>query len=718
MFSASLDSGLQSLRRLVRTGSSLIAVLLIAALPASSSTAFASASPDRAEPASITTVEPPPGWSAPIAVTVPGMQNPNDLAVDPYLGRLYITSRSNDHVLMLDTNTRQVVGSSPVGDMPWGVAVNPSSHRVYIANFGSDTLTVLNSQTLAHVATINLGTGARPTFVRVLSNQKVIVVLYGMSGFAVIDAEHNALERLVTTNRPGAWGLAVDPSRSRVFVSFRDADVVELFDGANNWTRPAGGLVRPCGSGGSPYGMTYSFDKKLMVACASVYGASVDTAVGYEVTDAGALIEKSRNPLDPGGANGGGGVTANANSGNTFFTNSLAGTVSVVGDLSNRVVAKLATGGDPFGAVADPVAGLVYVGDRAGNRLLIIRDDYVAGMRGGNGIAVDPADGYLYVTSRDNSRMLMVDGTTHQTIASAQLGEHPWGIALNPLTGRVYAASYDTGKLYVSATGSPGFFASVQVGWEPTFVAVDSGVNLVFVVSHKLDELWVINGANNQAIARQSTGGGTGAWGLAVNTKLKRAYVTHRESGDLVTMVGSAGWHVPQPDDPGLSRGHAALQRGFQPGKRPAVCDLRDRHRAGQRRKHRRDLRCQGGRHALPHCAADRSRRLERRRDRGGHRDGQRAHHQQRRRHRDPHQPRRRGSHNPAGRAGPVRRDRGPGPAPLPGRFEGRQQHHHHRRHGARLLARVAAAFQHPIGQPCLADDSRLPGVAPPDAQL
>ena len=35
----------------------------------------------------------------------------------------------------------------------------------------------------------------------------------------------------------------------------------------------------------------------------------------------------------------------------------------------------------------------------------------------------------------------------------------------------------------------------------------------------------------------------------------------------------------------------------------------------------------------------------------------------------------------------PCWRDRGPGPAPLPGRFEGRQQHHHHRRHGARLLA-------------------------------
>ena len=222
MFSASLDFGLQSLRRLVRTGSSLNAVLLIAVLPASSSTVFASASPDRAEPASITTVEPPPGWSAPIAVTVPGMQNPNDLAVDPYLGRLYITSRSNDHVLMLDTNTRQVVGSSPVGDMPWGVAVNPSSHRVYIANFGSDTLTVLNSQTLAHVATINLGTGARPTFVRVLSNQKVIVVLYGMSGFAVIDAEHNALERLVTTNRPGAcWGWPSTRAAAACSASFR-----------------------------------------------------------------------------------------------------------------------------------------------------------------------------------------------------------------------------------------------------------------------------------------------------------------------------------------------------------------------------------------------------------------------------------------------------------------------------------------------------------------
>jgi YVTN family beta-propeller protein len=547
MSSTSLGSGRSHGGRLVRAGVCLIAALGVAALLAASATVAASPIDDGQVPAAVALATPPPGWSPPVEIAVPGMQNPNDLAVDPYLGRLYISSRDNDRLLMLNTTTRLVVGSAPVGDLPWGVAVNLSTQRVYIANFGSDTLTVLNSQTLAQVATINLGAGARPTFVRVLSNQRVVVALYGMSGFAVIDAEHNTLERIVTAPRPGAWGLAVDPARVRVFVSFRDADSVQLFDGANNWATPSGGLVAPCGASGSPYGLSYGPGNRLIAVCASVYGASVDTAVSYEVTDASALIERSRNSLDPGGANGGGGVTLNVNSGNTFVTNSLAGTVSVIGALSNRVVATLTTGGDPFGAVADPVAGLVYVGDRAGNRLLVIRDDYVAGMAGGNGIAVDPANGYLYVTSRDNARMLMVNGTTHQTIATAQLGEYPWGIALNPATGRVYAASYDTGKVYVSATGSPGFFASIQVGWEPTFVAVDPAANLVFVVSHKLGELWVINGATNEVIARPSTGGGTGAWGLAINTKLKRAYVTHRESGDLVTMVGSASWHV-NPD--------------------------------------------------------------------------------------------------------------------------------------------------------------------------
>jgi DNA-binding beta-propeller fold protein YncE/pimeloyl-ACP methyl ester carboxylesterase len=84
-------------------------------------------------------------------------------------------------------------------------------------------------------------------------------------------------------------------------------------------------------------------------------------------------------------------------------------------------------------------------------------------------------------------------------------------------------------------------FGAVSVGGEPTFVEVDAAANRVFTVSHAENKLVVINGAIN-VIERTQPTGGDGAFGLAVNTKLKRAYVSHRRSGDIATMDGTNGW--------------------------------------------------------------------------------------------------------------------------------------------------------------------------------
>jgi YVTN family beta-propeller protein len=308
------------------------------------------------------------------------------------------------------------------------------------------------------------------------------------------------------------------------------------------WVTPSGGTVKPCGAAGSPYGLVYNGSaKKLFVSCASVGGGSVDTAVVYSVSDGGVLTEIARNALDPGGTNGG--MVALGNWGNILFTNSASGTLNVIGDLSNQVVGKLTTGGDPFGMAVDPVYGTVYVGDRGGNRLLVFRDDYVASLRAGNGIAVNPNTGWLYVTSRDNGFVIMLNGTTHSVNAVLTVGGRPWGIAINPTTKRVYAASFDTNKLAVINAGGMELIAGIPVGVHSTFVDVNRNTNRVFVVNHDNNLLWVIDGATNKVLPRfpngLSTGGGKGAWGLAVNPTLNRVYVAHRDSGELVTFDGT-----------------------------------------------------------------------------------------------------------------------------------------------------------------------------------
>ena len=66
---------------------------------------------------------------------------------------------ANNTVAVIDTATNQIVGSIPVGALPWAVAINPApnANLGYTANFGDDTVSVFRTDTNALVTTIPIG---------------------------------------------------------------------------------------------------------------------------------------------------------------------------------------------------------------------------------------------------------------------------------------------------------------------------------------------------------------------------------------------------------------------------------------------------------------------------------------------------------------------------------------------------------------------------------
>jgi len=64
------------------------------------------------------------------SVPVPGLLHPNALAVNPSTQRVYVTSRDNNKVLMLDGRTFAVLKEAAVCASPWGVAVNPETGKL------------------------------------------------------------------------------------------------------------------------------------------------------------------------------------------------------------------------------------------------------------------------------------------------------------------------------------------------------------------------------------------------------------------------------------------------------------------------------------------------------------------------------------------------------------------------------------------------------------
>jgi YVTN family beta-propeller protein len=301
---------------------------------------------------------------APTPIPVPGLNHPKGLAVNSNTHLVYITGRDNNRLYLLDGVTTALINQQKIGREPWGVAVNPNTNKVYVAHFASGDVYVLNATTLAVLSVIPVG--PNPTFVAInLVTNRIFVPTYGNNGVVVINGSSDTIERIAGGGGIGTWGIAVNPNLNRVYVSNRDAGNVTTLDGNNNYQVIEDQTIKPCGQRGSPYGLNFNrVNNKLYVACAPA--GEVNQAAIYHASPTGLSLLAVVN-IGNGGRDGGGGIAIDTATGNAFFTNSVANTVSVIGGNSNAVVATVPVGANPFGAAADSVTRRVFVGNRDSN---------------------------------------------------------------------------------------------------------------------------------------------------------------------------------------------------------------------------------------------------------------------------------------------------------------------------------------------------------------
>jgi len=76
------------------------------------------------------------------------------VAINPAASLLYVTV-INSGLAVVDLTGNALLTTIPVGNNPQGVAVKPSANRIYVANFGSNSVSVINSLTNTVIATIS-----------------------------------------------------------------------------------------------------------------------------------------------------------------------------------------------------------------------------------------------------------------------------------------------------------------------------------------------------------------------------------------------------------------------------------------------------------------------------------------------------------------------------------------------------------------------------------
>jgi len=300
---------------------------------------------------------------------------PDGLAVDPRTHQVFVASRDNNRLFVLEGPSLIQQANVPVGSAPFGVAVNAATDKAYVTNWNSRDLYILNATTRAVLDVVSIGPS--PTFVRVNpQTNRVFVAKYGGNGLVVIDGDTNAIVTDVSSGGVGTWGLAVNPNLNRVYLSNRDSGTVTTLDGNNDSYQLLNAqTIKPCGGTGSaPYAMDFNpVNNKLYIACSPFH--NVNSAAVYEA-GANGLTRVAFFSIGDGGEAGGGGVVVDIATGNVFFTNSNSDTVSVVSGEANRVIATIPAGSNPYGAAADPGMKWVFIGNRDSHDVTFISDTY------------------------------------------------------------------------------------------------------------------------------------------------------------------------------------------------------------------------------------------------------------------------------------------------------------------------------------------------------
>jgi YVTN family beta-propeller protein len=234
-----------------------------------------------------------------------------ELKLSPDGRRLYVLDLAHFCLVIIDTSSKQIVASVPVGRMPFGLAVSPDGKRAYVSNVGMFEYSLIpgyDEKDLKHTGLDfpPFGFPSKEATEGTIVDGKKIPGLGDpnvpeSNSVFVIDVSDPAQPRVTAKIRTGipvgAGSVggsspgAVVAGRKKVFVSNAAQDSITILDARSNRVEKTL-VLEPAESvrglrGVLPFGMALSPDeKRLYVACAGINAVAVidarkDKVLGY-----------------------------------------------------------------------------------------------------------------------------------------------------------------------------------------------------------------------------------------------------------------------------------------------------------------------------------------------------------------------------------------------------------------------------------------------------
>ncbi|MCF3172471.1 IPT/TIG domain-containing protein [Streptomyces sioyaensis] len=167
-----------------------------------------------------------------LAEEIPVGHAPIVAACTPDGRHVYVTNFGSSSVSVIDTTTRSVITTIGVTSGPWGVSVAPDGLRAYVACFGNDSVAVIDTATRTVTASIPglnspLGLTVSP------DGSRLYVASQGGNRVDVISTATETVIASVPVGI-GPRNVAITPDGTEVYVTEEGANVVEVIDTATH----------------------------------------------------------------------------------------------------------------------------------------------------------------------------------------------------------------------------------------------------------------------------------------------------------------------------------------------------------------------------------------------------------------------------------------------------------------------------------------------------
>lgn len=166
----------------------------------------------------------------------PARISPAGLCVDDRRGLLYVVTKENHSLYVLDTRTKAIVHRDSIGRELYACVLSPDRKRLYITHWGGNELVVWNTDTRRVAARIPVGDNPND----LILNQKgalAYVACADDNSVSVVDlAQNKVVETLVATLYPDAPtgstsnGVALSADEKTLYVANADNNCLALFD--------------------------------------------------------------------------------------------------------------------------------------------------------------------------------------------------------------------------------------------------------------------------------------------------------------------------------------------------------------------------------------------------------------------------------------------------------------------------------------------------------